>query len=46
MHAATSVWGGGTKTALPGRLPPIQFCERRNSPGALLLPRPLDSRIS
>jgi hypothetical protein len=26
--------GGGTKRAFPGRLPPIQFCDRRNSPGS------------
>ena len=32
--------GGGTKTALPGRVPPIQFWLRRNSPGSLSLPRP------
>ena len=30
---------GGTKCALPGRLPPIQFCVRRNSPGAVCSPR-------
>ena len=33
----SAIWsaGGGTNTALPGRVPPIQFCERRNSPGCL-----------
>ena len=29
---------------LSGRLPPIQFCERRNSPGVLFAPRPPRSR--
>ncbi len=38
--AGTAVCGGGTNAALPRRLPPIQFCERRNSPGSLPLPRP------
>ena len=33
MHSATSWGGGGTNAAFPGRLPPIQFCDRRNSPG-------------
>ena len=37
--------GGGTKTALPGRVPPIQFCERLSSPGCLPAPRtPSSSR--
>ena len=37
--------GVGTNTALPGRVPPIQFCERRSSPGCLPLPRaPSSSR--
>ena len=35
-----SAGGGGTKSALPGRVPPIQFCVRRNSPGAFSPPRP------
>jgi len=30
---------GGTNPALPGRVPPTQFCDRRNSPGILLAPR-------
>ncbi len=29
--------------AFPGRVPPIQFCEVRNSPGLLVPPRPLSS---
>ncbi len=45
MHSMTLFGGGGTKTALPGRDPPIQFWEVRNSPGALVLPRPFDRRI-
>ena len=44
MQSGTAVWGGGTKAAVPGREPPIQFCERRNSPGDFVLPRPRDSR--
>jgi hypothetical protein len=46
MHSVTSSGGGGTNAALPGRVPPIQFWLRRNSPGSLLLPRPRESRIS
>ena len=34
-QSASSLAGGGTNTALPGRVPPIQTCERRNSPGVL-----------
>ena len=34
----------GTYSAFPGRVPPIQFWLRRNSPGSFSLPRPLDSR--
>ena len=33
MHSSTLSAGGGTKTALPGRVPPIQFWVLRNSPG-------------
>ena len=36
--AAAPPAGGGTNAALPGRVPPIQTCERRTSPG--VLPRP------
>ena len=43
MQSATASGGGGTKSALPGRVPPIQFCERRNSPGSLSAPRPRES---
>jgi hypothetical protein len=43
MHSGTCSAGGGTKAALPGRVPPIQFWLRRNSPGIWLLPRPLAS---
>ena len=43
-HSINWSGGGGTYTALPGRVPPTQFCERRNSPGSFLLPRPLASR--
>src|SRR3546814_10020613 len=38
--------GGGTNSALPGRVPPIQFCDRLNSPGLLVPPRPLCSKRS
>lgn len=37
--SATCCGGGGTKPALPGRVPPIQSCERRSSPGCLPAPR-------
>src|SRR2546425_465908 len=37
--ALISCGGGGTKRALPGRVPPTQFWVRRNSPGAWLPPR-------
>ncbi len=40
MHSGTAAWGGGPKTALPGRLPPTRFWLRRNSPGSFSLPRP------
>ena len=40
MQSATSCGGGGTKVALPGRVPPIQFCDRRKFPGSCSLPRP------
>ena len=43
MQSGTAVCGGGTNTAFPGRDPPIQFCERRNSPGSLPAPRPCAS---
>ncbi|MCG3170431.1 MAG: hypothetical protein CALGDGBN_01981 [Pseudomonadales bacterium] len=43
MHSSTSPAGGGTKAALPWRVPPIQFWLRRNSPGVSVLPRPLAS---
>ena len=33
-QASSSLTGGGTNNALPGLVPPIQFCERRNSPGS------------
>ncbi len=33
------VIGGGTNNALPGLVPPIQFCERLNSPGSFPEPR-------
>src|SRR5216683_2802182 len=36
----SSCGGGGTKAALPGRVPPIQFWLRRISPGCLFAPRP------
>ena len=36
IAAATSVGGGGTNRALPGRVPPSQFWVRRNSPGAFV----------
>ena len=34
-HAISSEGGGGTNAAVPGRVPPIQFWLRRNSPGSL-----------
>jgi hypothetical protein len=37
---------GGTKLAVPGRVPPIQFWLRRNSPGCLSAPRPRASSYS
>jgi hypothetical protein len=40
----SSFGGGGTKAALPGRVPPTQFWLRRISPGCLLAPRPLEER--
>ena len=46
MSAGTFSGGGGTKLALPGRVPPIQFCDRRISPGCLSAPRtPRISRL-
>jgi hypothetical protein len=39
QQIGTRCGGGGTKAALPGRVPPIQFCERRSSPGCLPAPR-------
>ena len=45
MQSATACGGGGTKAALPGRVPPIQFWLRRNSPGSLSLPRPLGEQL-
>jgi len=33
MQSGTALGGGGTKRALTGRVPPIQFWEARNSPG-------------
>jgi hypothetical protein len=41
----TSAGGVGTKCALPGLVPPIQFCDRRNSPGCFSLPRPRASNF-
>src|SRR3989304_3601219 len=38
-RAGSSSGGEGTKTAVPGRVPPIQFWLRRTSPGCLLAPR-------
>ena len=46
MQSDTAGAGGGTKRAVPGRLPPIQFCEVRNSPGALSVSRPRESRVA
>ena len=40
MAGLLSGGGGGTNLAVPGRAPPIQFWERRNSPGSLSAPRP------
>jgi hypothetical protein len=39
MSSGTLSGGGGTNRAFPGRVPPIQFCERRTSPGILSAPR-------
>jgi cyclophilin family peptidyl-prolyl cis-trans isomerase len=38
-HRSISHGGGGTKCALLGRVPPIQFCEFRNCPGCFEAPR-------
>ena len=38
-QSGTASAGGGTNTALPGRVPPIHTCERRTSPGVLPRPR-------
>jgi len=38
------VCGGGTKAALPGRVPPSQLWERRKRPGSLPAPRPRERR--
>ena len=46
MHPCTALRGGGTKVALPGLVPPIQFCDRRKCPGSLSLPRPPDIRTA
>ena len=40
MQSGTGVWGGGTNTAFPGRVLPIQFCEVRKSPGIFVVPSP------
>ena len=45
-HSMTRCGGGGTNSALPGRVRTIQFCDRRNAPGCLSSPRPFESRIS
>src|SRR5260370_30294446 len=46
MQCCTSCGGGGTNAALPGRVPPIQFCDCRNSPGVFCALRPVARRIS
>ena len=46
MHCWTWLGGGGTKAALPGRDPPIQFCDRRNSPGVMAAPRPFANNLA
>src|SRR5664279_4075830 len=44
MLSRTRSGGGGTKIAVPGRVPPIQFWLFLNSPGCLSLPRLFDRR--